>query len=213
MAQWNKKSVSVEVVKELCERYKIDPVSASIFARRQITEGKDLLYFLENDLRFQHCPFLFSEMEDAVDRILAAKEEGEKVLIFGDRDVDGVSSTTILYDCLKEMGLDVHWSIPMGDDTYGLNKKIIDAFAAQNGTLIITVDCGITAREEAAYAAEKYIDPIYKQKTWGYSIPYLLAAIDGRNPTYVDYLIEPIIMRDGAVIKEGTAILKGGCEQ
>ncbi|MCR4626138.1 MAG: single-stranded-DNA-specific exonuclease RecJ [Treponema sp.] len=160
MAQWNKKSVSVEVVKELCERYKIDPVSASIFARRQITEGKDLLYFLENDLRFQHCPFLFSEMEDAVDRILAAKEEGEKVLIFGDRDVDGVSSTTILYDCLKEMGLDVHWSIPMGDDTYGLNKKIIDAFAAQNGTLIITVDCGITAREEAAYAAEKYIDLI-----------------------------------------------------
>lgn len=160
MAQWNKKSVSVEVVKELCERYKIDPVSASIFARRQITEGKDLLYFLENDLRFQHCPFLFSEMEDAVDRILAAKEEGEKVLIFGDRDVDGISSTTILYDCLKDMGLDVHWSIPMGDDTYGLSKKVIDAFAEQNGTLIITVDCGITSTEEAEYAAEKYIDLI-----------------------------------------------------
>jgi len=160
VALWNKKPVSVEVVKDLCEHFKVDPVSASILARRQITEGKDLMYFIENDLRFQHCPFLFSEMEDAVDRILAAKEEGEKVLIFGDRDVDGISSTTILYDCLKEMGMDVHWSIPMGDQTYGLNKQIIDAFAEQNGTLIITVDCGITCTEEVAYAAEKYIDII-----------------------------------------------------
>ncbi|QTQ16379.1 single-stranded-DNA-specific exonuclease RecJ [Treponema parvum] len=160
MALWNKKPVSKEVIKDLCSRFRIDPVSASIFARRGITEGKDIMYFLENDLRFQHSPFMFKDMEDAVDRILAAKEEGEKVLIFGDRDVDGISSTTILYECLKEMGMDVQWSIPTGDEAYSLSNQVIDAFAAKNGTLIITVDCGITSQEEVAYAAEKYIDVI-----------------------------------------------------
>lgn len=160
MSLWNKKKVSVEVIKDLCARYAVDPITASIMARRGITEGKDVLYFLEDDLRFQHGAFMFNEMEDAVDRILDAKDEDEKVLIFGDRDVDGISSTTILYECLKTMGLDVQWSIPTGDQVYSLTKEVIDAFAAQDGTLIITVDCGITAADEVAYAAEKCIDVI-----------------------------------------------------
>ena len=160
MARWNKTPVSAELVKDLCQRFKIDPVSASIMVRRHVTEGADIMYFLENDLRFQHCPFMFSEMEDAVDRILAAKEENEKVLIFGDRDVDGVSSTTILYECLKDMGMDVQWRIPTGDQVYGLTKEAVDDFEKQGGTLIITVDCGITSADEIDYAADKCIDVI-----------------------------------------------------
>lgn len=160
MAKWNKTPVSKEVVKEMHDRFGVDPISASIFVRRGITNGSDIMYFLENDLRFQHSPFLFSHMEDAVDRILDAKEEGEKVLIFGDRDVDGISSTVILFEYLKEIGLDVEWRIPIKNETYSLSKEVIDDFAAKNGTLIITVDCGITASEEIAYAAEKFIDVI-----------------------------------------------------
>ena len=155
MARWNKTPVSAELVKDLCQRFKIDPVSASIMVRRHVTEGADIMYFLENDLRFQHCPFMFSEMEDAVDRILAAKEENEKVLIFGDRDVDGVSSTTILYECLKDMGMDVQWRIPTGDQVYGLTKEAGDDFGKKGGTLIIRVASGITSADADGYEAGK----------------------------------------------------------
>lgn len=157
---WNKKNVSKEVLKELNQRFNCDPLTASILARRNITKGNDVLYFMEDDLRFLHNPFLFNEMEDAVDRILSAKEEGEKVLIFGDRDVDGVTSTTLLYDYLVELGLDVVWRLPSGDDAYGLSIKAVDDFAAAFGTLIITVDCGISNNVEIAHGNELGIDTI-----------------------------------------------------
>ena len=91
MSDWNKKTISRSEVEELTKKYGVDPLTASIMIRRGITEGHDIMYFMESDLRYQHYPFSFSSMEDAVDRILDAKEEGEKVLIFGDRDVDGVT--------------------------------------------------------------------------------------------------------------------------
>ena len=122
----------------------MEPLVASIFARRGITDGKQILYFMETDMRFQHSPFSFSAMEDAVDRILQAQEENEKVLIFGDRDVDGVTATTILYDCLKELGIDVSYRLPVGDDAYGLTMSAVDDFSKEYGSLIITVDCGIS---------------------------------------------------------------------
>ncbi len=99
-------------------------------------------------------------MEDAVDRIYDAKDEGEKVLIFGDRDADGITSTTLLYQCLSDMGIDVSWRIPTGDDPYGLTLEAVEQFAADYGTLIITVDCGISNNAEIARAAELGIDVI-----------------------------------------------------
>ena len=143
MKNWIKKDITKDQVKELCQKYGIDSLTASIFARREITKGNDILFYLEDDLRFLHNPFLFNQMEDAVDRILDAKDEGEKVLIFGDRDVDGITSTTILYEYLKSIGIDVTFKVPLGDEAYGMNIETIDEFAANYGTLIITVDCGI----------------------------------------------------------------------
>ena len=155
-----KKDIAPEQVRELCGRFSCDPLTASILARRNITSGSDILYYLENDLRFLHSPFLLSGMEDAVDRILAARDEGEKVLIFGDRDVDGITSTTVLHRCLKELGVDVSWRIPSGEDTYGLSMKAVEEFAANYGTLIITVDCGISNNLEIDRAVELGIDVI-----------------------------------------------------
>ncbi|MBQ7366885.1 MAG: single-stranded-DNA-specific exonuclease RecJ [Spirochaetaceae bacterium] len=155
-----KKDIAPEQVRELCGRFSCDPLTASILARRNITSGPDIQYFLEDDLRYLHSPFLLSGMEDAVDRILAARDEGEKVLIFGDRDVDGITSTTILYRCLKDMGMDVSWRIPSGEDTYGLSLKAVEEFAAAYGTLIITVDCGISNNVEIDRAVELGIDVI-----------------------------------------------------
>jgi len=148
------------VLKTLCDTYDLDTLSASIMARRGIVDGKDVLYFKETDLRFLHNPFLFANMEDAVDRILCAKEEGEKVLVFGDSDVDGVTSTAILYNFLREQGFDVQWRLPLGDDAYGLSVSAVDDFAKQYGSLIITVDCGISNVQEIAHANELGIDVI-----------------------------------------------------
>ena len=157
---WIKTPVTKQQIEPLCAKYNIDQLLASIFVRRGITTGQDILYYLESDLRFQHNPFLFKSMEDAVERIIQAEEEGEKVLIFGDRDVDGVTSTTILYEYLKQRGLDVQCRLPLESDGYGLSKKAVEEFAAQEGTLIITVDCGISNHEEIAFAASLGIDVI-----------------------------------------------------
>ncbi|MFI3257005.1 MAG: single-stranded-DNA-specific exonuclease RecJ [Spirochaetales bacterium] len=160
MKKWIKKDVSSEVVKEICDRYGCDALTASIFARRNITSGEDILYFIENDTRYLHNPFLLAGMEDAVDRILQAKDEGEKVLIFGDRDVDGMTATTLLYTHLCNMGIDVRWQLPLGDDAYGISTSALDEFAKDYGSLLISVDCGISNNEEITYAAELGIDVI-----------------------------------------------------
>jgi len=160
-SKWYKEPVTKQQIMPLCEKYNFNhfktefskQILASILVRRKVTSGEDILYFLENDLRFQHSPYCFSSMEDAVERILQAKEEGEKVLIFGDSDVDGITSTAILYEYLVSIGMDVQWRLPLADDAYGLSIEAIDDFAAQDGTLIITVDCGISNNEEIAYAA------------------------------------------------------------
>ncbi len=115
---------------------------------------------MEDDIRFQQNPFSFTEMEEAVDRINDAIEEKEKILIFGDKDVDGVTATTVLYDYLRSMGADVKYRLPQGNEGYGLTIEAIDDFAASYGSLIITVDCGISNNIEVAHAAELGIDVI-----------------------------------------------------
>lgn len=160
MSEWVKKEISKSEVSELTKRFNLNPLSASIFLRRGIKGGRDLLYYLEDDLRFQHNPFLFNSMEDAVDRILQAVEEKEKILIFGDRDVDGVTATTVLYEGLESFGADVRYRLPLGDDGYGLSMAAVDDFARDYGSLIITVDCGISNNQEIAHAADLGMDVI-----------------------------------------------------
>ena len=76
-ANWIKKPVTKEELEPLCNLYNISPLLASIFVRRGITEGKELLYYLQDDLRFQHNPFCFNGIDDAVERILQAKEDNQ----------------------------------------------------------------------------------------------------------------------------------------
>ena len=160
MKKYIKKEVSKDLAVQLHDRYGVDPLTASILIRRGVTEGKDILYYLEDDRRFLHNPFEFTYIEDAVDRILQAAEEGEIVMIFGDRDVDGITSTTILCQQLRSMGLEVECRLPSGTDGYGLSIEAVDDFYKKNGTLIITVDCGISNNAEIAHAAELGMDVI-----------------------------------------------------
>ena len=157
---WKKKDVAPELVKNISSRYGCDLLTASIFARRNLTSGEEIRYFLEDETRHIKNPFELPGMEDAVERILAAKEEGEKVLVSGDRDVDGITGTALLTSFLSSMGIDVKGRLPCGDEPYGLNLEVLEEFAADHGTLIITVDCGISNYAEVDRAAKLGVDVI-----------------------------------------------------
>jgi single-stranded-DNA-specific exonuclease len=157
---WQKKTISPEQVKDISAKYGCDLLTASILIRRGITRGDAIQFFLEDDLRYLRNPFGLPGMEDAVERILAAKEEGEKVLVFGDSDVDGITGTALLAGYLTDIGMDVTWRIPGADDPYGLSLEAVESFAAAYGTLIITVDCGISRTAEIRRAGELSVDVI-----------------------------------------------------
>lgn len=158
--KWEKPQLAGDEVRELSSTYDIDLLSAAILTRRGVTDSEDLVYFLEDDPSYLHSPFLFDEMEDAVDRILMARSEGERVLVFGDRDVDGITSTVLMVRTLRELGIDVQWAVPMGDDPYGLTSAVVEKYAAEDVTLIVTVDCGTTNHREIDRAAELGVDTI-----------------------------------------------------
>lgn len=180
---WKKRDADRDIIRAISKKYQCDILVATILARRQITKNSEILFFLEKDPRFLHNPFLFKEMEDAVDRILQAAEEKEKVLIFGDRDVDGITSTTLLCETFEDLGIDYTWRIPEGDEPYGLTNQAVDEFAENYGTLIVTVDCGITNIEEIEHAAELGIDVIVvDHHQAGEELPGAVATLDPKIP-------------------------------
>lgn len=156
--KWKTSDASFESMRMLQERYALDRVSARILAGRGITEKEEVKFFLEKDISFLHNPFLFEDMELFCDRITGAAEEGEKVVIFGDRDVDGITSTALMVTELRQMGLDVTWKVPLEDEPYGVTKQNIDDAVADGITLAVTVDCGISAVDEIEYARKKGLD-------------------------------------------------------
>ena len=179
---WEKKAIPPEELKEFAAKYGCDLLTASILFRRGIagrggTSGgtgsaagssgalcaeKNLLYYFENDKRYLHNPYLLPNMEDAVERILAAKEEkeAEKILVFGDRDVDGITGAALLTSWLRAAGFDADWRVPKADEPYGLSVAAVEEAARNAVTLIITVDCGISCFEEIDRANELGIDVI-----------------------------------------------------
>ncbi|MFA7565562.1 MAG: single-stranded-DNA-specific exonuclease RecJ [Alkalispirochaeta sp.] len=158
--KWHKPPVDAAEVKRISRRYGTDLLTSSILVRRNVTAAAALPYYLENDLQYLHDPFLFPDMVDVVERIDQARRENEKVLIFGDRDVDGITSTAVMVSTLRSLGLDPEWQVPEGDASYGLTVETVEDFAARSGTLIITVDCGITSVDEIARAVDLGIDTI-----------------------------------------------------
>ena len=104
--QWIKRDTDKEKVKELSERYGLDLITASILERRgAVTRRKSVFWKTISGIFTTHSSLM--RWRDAVDRILSAKEEGEKVRIFGDRDVDGITSTVLLTEALESMDMDV----------------------------------------------------------------------------------------------------------
>ena len=180
---WNKKELNAEEVRTLAARYDLDLLEASILLRRGIADGEALLSYLEDDLRFTPNPFLFRDMEDVVDRLAGARDDEEVVLVFGDRDADGITSTVILVEAFREAGLRVEWRVPQGDDAYGLTLEAVETFAAAGGGLIVTIDCGISNGKEIALAAELGIDVlVFDHHVAPEELPGALAFINPKIP-------------------------------
>ena len=153
--KWELCNVNEEIVKEIAEKYNISTVLATVLFNRGIVDAEDVEIFLNPTRKDFHDPYLMPDMEKAVDRIIKAIENKEKVIIYGDYDVDGITSTMVLKKFLDEHGLEVGYKIPNRlDEGYGLNMAAIKEIAEQGYHLIITVDCGISGVEEIKYAYE-----------------------------------------------------------
>jgi single-stranded-DNA-specific exonuclease len=139
----------------------IPPVISKILLNRNILQENDLKKFLYPLLNNLYDPFLLKDMKKAVDRIIKALQYGETILIYGDYDVDGVTSVSILYDSLHLLGGKVYFFIPdRMSEGYGVSKEGIEKAFKRKASLIITVDCGVTAIEAIEYANKLGIDTI-----------------------------------------------------
>ncbi len=128
---------------------------------RNIDTVEKVKSFLNPSKKGFHDPFLLNGMKEAVERITTARDAGERVLIFGDYDADGVNATTVLFNALKEFGITALTVIPERDDGYGLNVGIVENIHKETPLdLIITVDCGISDGEKINDLISKGIDVI-----------------------------------------------------
>jgi len=134
---------------------------AEALIKRGITQVDDAKIYFDVPLKDLINPFLMKDMEKAVKRITEAIFNREKICIYGDYDVDGITSTSLLYLFLTELNAKVIYYVPNRlEEGYGLNKDAIDDICGQDVDLMITVDCGITAIDEVAYAKSRGIDVI-----------------------------------------------------
>lgn len=148
-------------VNELIEKYKLSKVLANILANRNIDIDGQLEKFLNPTRKDFYDPFLMPDMEKAINRVLKAIEEHQKIMIYGDYDADGITSITVLKKFLDERGMEVGTYIPNRlDEGYGLNREAIKGIYEQGYRLMITVDCGISGIEEIEYANELGMETI-----------------------------------------------------
>lgn len=161
MKVWSVAKVNKERAIAMANRLEIPPLLAMMLDIRGITKEEDVINFLQENKDFSD-PYLMKDMDKAVERITTAVENGEKICVYGDYDADGVTSTSLLYSYLRDsLGADVMFYIPTRTgEGYGMNKGAVDKIHSLGVTLIITVDNGISAREEIDYANSLGIDTV-----------------------------------------------------
>ena len=147
--KWGFYEFKEDIVQDIVAKFGISEVLARILVNREITKEEGVKVFLEPTRNDFYDPLLLPDMKKAVDRIIKAIETKEKVVIFGDYDVDGITSVTVLKKFLKERGLETGYYIPNRlEEGYGLNQNAIEKIKEEKYTLMITVDCGISSINE-----------------------------------------------------------------
>ncbi len=159
--KWEFYEENNEKIIEIAKKHNISELLTKILVNRGITDDKEIDTFLNPTRNDFYDPYLMPDMEKAVERIIKAINNQEKVMIYGDYDVDGITSITVLKKFLEERGLKTGHYIPNRlEEGYGLNENAIRSIAEQKYTLMITVDCGISGIEEVDLANQLGIETI-----------------------------------------------------
>ena len=178
--KWVYNNVDENEVTKIKEKYQISELLATILVGRNIVEDSKIKVFLEPTRKDFYDPFLLPDMEKAVERLIKAIDNNEKLIIYGDYDVDGITSISVLKKFLEDRGLKVGTHIPNRlDEGYGLNKDAINTIYEDGYRLMITVDCGISGIEEVEYANSLGIETIITDHHEPLdNLPNALAVID-----------------------------------
>lgn len=159
--KWELINVDESKAERIEKQFNVGKLVARALATKNLKSDEEIEVFLSPRRGDFHDPFLMPDMEKAVDRVVKAIQNKEKVTIFGDYDVDGITSSSILHRFLKECGLETKIYIPNRiSEGYGLNEEAIRKIANEKTTLIITVDCGITGNKEVELAKSLGIDTV-----------------------------------------------------
>ena len=155
---WCLKKYDEEKIEKIKSTYNVSDIMAKLLMSRNI-EFQDIYMFLNGTIDDLYDPYDIKDMEKIVERIDIAIKRNEKICIDGDYDVDGITSITIMYKFLTKLGLDIMYYLPDRlVEGYGINNNALDEIKSQGVSLIITVDCGITAIEEIEYAKKIGLD-------------------------------------------------------
>ena len=157
--RWKVQHPPEELVEKISRSLMVSPLLARVLINRGVNDEKTARDFLNPRLTNLFNPFLLPDIDKAVKRLRQAIEKKEKVLVYGDRDTDGISAICVVVRTLQLFGLLVDYYIP-SDEGYGLNKEVIRRYHEQGINLILTVDCGISALEEISFANQLGIDVI-----------------------------------------------------
>ena len=181
--KWECYNNNIEEVQKIAKNFNVSNLLATILSNKNISSENEIEKFLNPTRNDFYDPFLMPDMKIAVDRILEAMNKKEKIIIYGDYDVDGITSITVLKQFLEDRGIEVGQYIPNRlNEGYGLNKKAIEEIVKQKYTLMITVDCGISGVEEVEYANSLGIETIITDHhEQGEEIPNALAVVDAKR--------------------------------
>lgn len=172
-----------QIQKKIADELSISPILAQLLVQREIYTFEEARSFFRPDLAELHDPFLMADMDKAVDRLTAAMQNNEKILIYGDYDVDGTTSVSLVYKFLKQFYSNVGFYIPdRYNEGYGISYQGID-YASENGfRLVIALDCGIKAVEKVKYANTKNVDfVICDHHTPDAVLPPAVAVLDPKR--------------------------------
>ncbi len=176
---WSLGNPDKDLAAQISETYSLDPFAALLLSQRGMKTKEQLDAFFDSSEELIN-PFLLPDMQIAVNRIDEAIFSEERICVFGDYDADGVTSTALLYSYLEAQGADVVYLLPDREtDGYGLSRGVIDRMQAMDTRLIITVDNGIAATEEAKYIREKGMELIVTDHHLpGEVLPDCVAVVD-----------------------------------
>jgi len=173
------------VVKQLAGALSVSESLANLMVQRNITSAAEATAFFNPTLDYLHDPFLMKDMNIAVDRISTAVKKNEKILVYGDYDVDGTTAVALMYSFLRDQYSNVEYYIPdRYKEGYGVSIKGLDFAYQNNCKVVITLDCGIKAVEKVKYAHTKGLDVIICDHHYpGDEIPKALAVLDPKQPS------------------------------